>query len=372
MVYSKRQLKTRLAWNGEPIFRCFLTVFATVGILIGELLVVTLELRAAPPAAATPQFEFELFTEQNFPITGAQKWQQLLTDFKPVNLQIRALQSGDKPAIERRGTQKSPVFHIRGVLTAGSLLIVPGGKFSTSDKADLAKWLKELGENGVEGVTVKKAAFGLTPSQLEAVHQDLRRPIDFSTKGMPPGQAIGKIRQSLKLSLRADAGVTDLFGADDRVQEELEGLSSGTAIAIILRPAGAMLQPHKPAGGEVEYRAAKAEAGAEAWPIGWPSEAAPNKTVPDLFEFLNVEFDQAPLADVLTAIQARLKVPIIVDQNSLAAQQIDIAKPISFPAKKTFYGKVLEDVLFKARLKYEIRLDEAEKPFLWVTTIKRP
>ena len=30
-----------------------------------------------------------------------------------------------------------------------------------------------------------------------------------------------------------------------------------------------------------------------------------------------------------------------------------------------------DTVLFKAGLKYEIRLDEADKPFLWVTTLRR-
>jgi hypothetical protein len=32
---------------------------------------------------------------------------------------------------------------------------------------------------------------------------------------------------------------------------------------------------------------------------------------------------------------------------------------------------VLAQVLFKAGLKYELRVDENEKPFLWITTLKQ-
>ncbi len=329
--------------------------------------------QAAPPAAAKPTatFEFELASEEGFPMNGPQKWQQVLSDLKVGNLQIRKAQQGDKPSIEKRGTERAPAFHVRGILTANNQLVVPGGRFSANDKAEIAKWLRELSDNGVEGVTIKKAAFGLTPSQLEAVQADLKQTVGFSTKGLAPGQAIGKIRQSLKLPLKADETAADLFKADGKLSEELEGMSCGTAIAIILRPAGAMLQPGKPAGGELGYRVTKSDKAAEAWPIGWPSESPPNKTVPTLFEFLNVEFEKVPLNDVLAAIQGRLNVPVIMDQNSMATLQIDAAKLISFPAKKTFYAKVLDDVLFKAGLKYEIRVDEADKPFLWVTTVRR-
>jgi len=35
--------------------------------------------------------------------------------------------------------------------------------------------------------------------------------------------------------------------------------------------------------------------------------------------------------------------------------------------KRTFYSRILKQVLFQAKLKYEVRLDEAERPFLWVS-----
>ena len=34
------------------------------------------------------------------------------------------------------------------------------------------------------------------------------------------------------------------------------------------------------------------------------------------------------------------------------------------------YSQVLGKVLMQARLKYELRVDEADKPFVWITSVK--
>ena len=45
---------------------------------------------------------------------------------------------------------------------------------------------------------------------------------------------------------------------------------------------------------------------------------------------------------------------------------------VRFPAKRTFYKRVLDQVLFQARLEAELRVDDANRPFIWVTTIGAP
>ena len=40
------------------------------------------------------------------------------------------------------------------------------------------------------------------------------------------------------------------------------------------------------------------------------------------------------------------------------------------PAKKAYYATVLGQVLFQVRLKYSLRVDEAGKPLMWITTLK--
>ena len=115
-----------------------------------------------------------------------------------------------------------------------------------------------------------------------------------------------------------------------------------------------------------DFRKAK-----ESWPVGWPPKKRPNEVLPKLFTFLPIEIVERSLGTAVDALQQRLKVPIIWDRNAIARQKIDLAGiKVSIPATKTYYKKAPDRVLFQARLKSELRLDESGEPLLWVTTIK--
>jgi hypothetical protein len=320
---------------------------------------------------AAPTVEMVLVADQNpATSTNGRKWVDLLTGLGVGEIQIRAAQSGEKLAIEARGTKEAPAYRVTGKL-AGSQLIVPGGQFTLSDRAKLSKWLGELGENGAAGVTEKKSAFGLLAKQLAEVRDDLAQPIDFSTKGMPAVQAIEKIRGKLKTKLAIEDDVEKAIAADDPVRDELNGLSCGTALAAIARPAGAILQPRKPSGGDVECALVKSTPGSESWPIGWPPEQSDAKVLPQLLDTLSVEIRDIPASQAIDAIQARLKLPFLYDHNSIVKHRINLAAKVTIPPeKKALYASVLRKVLFQAGLKYAVRVDEAGKPLMWITTLK--
>jgi hypothetical protein len=87
---------------------------------------------------------------------------------------------------------------------------------------------------------------------------------------------------------------------------------------------------------------------------------------------LTVEIEQTPLAEAAVAISERVKAPLLIDHNGLAREKVDFAKKVGFPRGSTYYGRALDRLLFQAKLKFDIRLDEADKPFLWITTLKQP
>jgi len=320
-------------------------------------------------AAELPRVEFELVTEQGLPPAMTQKWYKTLTDLEVAGLRIRGETPTDEVNIEIAGTGQRPAFRVTGRITARGVLVVPGGQFTANDAAKIARWIKELSNNGIEGVTQRKAAFGLTKKQLAEVTDDLMQPVKFSTKGMKPVEAARTIVAALKLKATVDDDAQQALAADELVRDELEGLSSGTALAAILRPAGAALVPIKPEGGAVQYRLTIDSS--ESWPVGWPVEKQPAKVVPKLFDFLNAEIAGVSAGEAIDAIQGRLGVPFLFDHNNMVRRRIDLSKEVAVPAKRTYYSKVLEQVLFKAGLKYELRVDENDKPFLWITTLKR-
>ena len=90
-----------------------------------------------------------------------------------------------------------------------------------------------------------------------------------------------------------------------------------------------------------------------------------------MFEFHNVNVQNVTATKALEAIAARLKVPVLMDYNAMARHGVDPAKtPVSLPSARTTYSLAMRKLLFQARLKFEVRVDEAGKPFLWITTVK--
>lgn len=337
---------------------------------VGSLAILLVGCGAVSAAGPKPRVSIEILTRPNLPLTASQQWYKVLTEAGIDGLQIRAGNGREQVSIAEQGTSRAPEYRVVGILAADNSLHLPGGKFAVGDVGRLRKWLDNLGDQGADGVTQPRSAFGLVAKQLEQVHDDLKKPVEFSTQGIAAAKAVREVGRQLKYTLLVDETAKGAL-ADTKVVDELQGVSSGTALAAMLRPAGLVLEPVRPPGEELRYRIGKAVAGRESWPIGWKPAAAANKTLPDLFEFLNVEIKEIPVAEALEAIQSRLKVPFLCDHNAMALHSVDLAGvEADVPSKRLTYSLVLNKILMQARAKYELRVDEAEKPFVWITTVK--
>ncbi|MGD9720605.1 MAG: hypothetical protein AB7O59_16620 [Pirellulales bacterium] len=324
----------------------------------------------AQSADARPRVSLEVLTQQGLAPTATQQWYRTLTDLGISGLQIRTATPRDQATITRQGTDAAPSYRVVGILSGDNVLSLPGGRFRASDTAGLRKWLDNVRDQGAEGVTQPRAAFGLVPRQLQEVTADLKMPVTFSTAGLPATTAVEQIARQLRFPLELDAAARRAL-AETKITDELRGLSSGTALAISLRPAGLVLLPERPTGGRVQYRVVPGQRGSSAWPLGWTPQKRVNDVLPRLFEFLNVEITGIPVSEAVDAIADRLELKTFYDHNALALHGVDPAKiPAEVPTKRISYSQTLRRVLAQAKLKYELRVDEAEKPFLWITTVK--
>jgi len=248
--------------------------------------------------------------------------------------------------------------------------LLPEGRFGLNDRGPIEQWLRKLREGGEDAINIKPAAFGLLPKQLVAVHEALAGSVQVSTLGKPPREVAKSIADRLSLKFISDEAGQRALASDASVADELQGLSSGTALAAVLRPLGLVMLPEK-SGSEIRLRITGSRNTKEHWPVGWPPKGNPIETLPDLFKNLNVEIEKTPLSETLTAIATRVKAPLLVDHNALARGEIDLKTKVTLPKSNTFYARALDRLLFQARLKYELRVDEADKPFLWITTVKQ-
>jgi hypothetical protein len=339
-------------------------------ILFTAAFTVTLGVLADGNFAAEPRVSLEIATEPGFVPTEARAWSEMLSQAGFANVRIRGGRADDRPGIETRGTDAAPSYYVLGVLTSDNKLALPKARFGLADRAKIEQWLANVRASGVEGIAVKPAAFGLLPRQLVAVHEALAVPVGFSTKDKQPREVARQIADGLSLKFISDPAGQQALAAQEPVLDELQGFSSGTALAVILRPLGLALLPER-SGADVRLRIADIGRAPEHWPVGWPPKGNPKETLPDLFKFLNVEIVQTPIAEALTAIAGRLNVPLLIDHVSLARQQADLSAKVDLPRTNIYYAGALDRLLFQAKLKYELRVDEANKVFLWVTTLRQ-
>ena len=204
-----------------------------------------------------------------------------------------------------------------------------------------------------------------------AFHKALDAPITFATRGVRAGDIARKIVGGLPHDYQVSTPARSAFAQNSLVADEMQGLSRGTVLAATLQPLGLAYAPRK-RGKEVEIWIDAASEFEESWPIGWPPDDSPFKIAPSLFEYLNVEIKQVSAAKAVTAIQPRVEVPFLFDQVAMARYRIDLETvEVSFPKKRTFYKKILDNVFFQAHLTSKLRVDEAGRPFLWITSTRR-
>jgi hypothetical protein len=327
-------------------------------------------LPAPPPAARTPApaVDFEIVLEGGLAPTAAQDWIELFKGINQSSVRIRNARGDDRPNIERESLGNRTTYRVMGVVRANNMLLLPGGTFRVNERGKLKQWIEKLQEGGDESIGEKPGAFGLLAKQLVEVHEKLAVKVPFSTRGKSPREIGSMINRLIAVEIVIEAKAKEALQDTTPLEDELQGLAAGTALAAAMRPVGLVVVPEKPRGDAPRIRIIDVRDAEQSWPIGWPLNRPTTDTVPKLLEFLDVEIENTPLSDAMPAIQERLGVPFLYDRNGLARAKVNLEETlVSLPGKRTYYAKLLDRVLAKPNLKWEVRKDELEQSFIWIS-----
>ncbi len=319
--------------------------------------------------AADPPVSLELLTEPGFRMTRTQRWIGFLTDVGFAPVRIRGARPGEEAKITRMGTDNAPRYRVRGLLNSRGMLHVPGATIRYGQRRELTAWLAKLRHGGKEAATSPTGVFGLTAKQLLHVHDALAAPVAQTTRGTRINVQIQQIASSLGAELLLDTKARSALRSPETVSDELRGVSCGTALVALLRPLGLELVPTTPEQGKLRLKVLPTGIEKDQWPLGWKPKKPTGQIAPALLKFVPVEIADTPLTEALDAIHKRLNIPILIDHNALARREVDIAMKVSLPQTKTFYKKIIDRLLYQAKLKCDLRVDEADHPFLWITTL---
>lgn len=320
------------------------------------------------PALAAGTVRLELLGDARGAPLAFQEWSQALGKAGIQNFRIQSVKEPGKPAIDIQGTEDRPVYVVTGVILSRDEIELPGRRFRRTEIKQLAAWLNDLAEQGPVGMRPNRGVFGLTADDAEKVLTEIAKPAGFDSQGMSRRAAIEKIAALLDPPLKIETRLAEALG-DAEVDAPLSGLSRGTALAYLLRMAGMGFAP-KESDGKIAYELVPLRDDAKCWPVGVEAESA-REALPALFEFHNVNVQNVSAAKAISSIAKLMDTPVLIDANALAGQEIDPDKVlVSHPRSRTVYGIALRKMLFQAKLKYEVRLDDAGKPFLWITPIR--
>src|SRR6185295_11501653 len=153
----------------------------------------------------------------------------------------------EKAEVLQVGSKSDPAYRVTGILSSDNVLHLPGGKFGMRDLGKLRAWLDTLADQGVDGVTQRRVMFGLTESQGDRVRADLRKHVTMKTKGQPLSQVVKAIGGQLEFPMTQEPSAAKAM-AGVVVEDELQGMGRGTALAMLLRPAGLAFEPERETG----------------------------------------------------------------------------------------------------------------------------
>ncbi len=299
-----------------------------------------------------------------------QAWAELLSEIGADSVRLKGAGRTAQPGVSEESFGGRTHVLLRGVLRGDNRLELPGGAFRQSDLAGLRELVSRYRADGAQTTITEKVAFGLTPEQLVGLSEQLATAVDFSTSQQPIAEVAPKIAAAARLELEIGRDLRSPLAEAGIVLDELKGLSAGTALAAALRPAGFVLVPTRPTGGQVKLQLQRSDAAQEFWPVGWPPETSPLEAAPAMYERLAVQINNTPLLDALAAIKGRTGIPMLFDHNSLALKQIDLAqRQVSLNQGKDTYYSIVRELLRqgKPKMRLEIRQDEALQPFVWIS-----
>jgi hypothetical protein len=299
-------------------------------------------------------------------IDDNQRWLEALSDVGADN--VRITQGSSRPGIEEIAGSGGTTYRITGVL-ANNKLVLPKGRFGIRDTARIREYIASLRADGADVALAEKLAFGLTARQLVDLHTDLARPLTETSVGKTPGQILKLVQSSISTPLIIDPAAAAALQDDYRLEDELSGLSQGTALAAALRPLGLVMAPRREQGKATAIGVVPTLSATEFWPVGWPLEQRMSEAAPKLFERIPVNIQNYSLAATLPAIQKMLGIPFLYDHNSIALEGVDMEKiRVNVQAEQLSFQLILGKIFSQSRsMQFEVRADEAGKPFLWIS-----
>ncbi len=300
----------------------------------------------------------------------AQEWGRILQElgYSP---RFRAPEPGEKMRVEQEQERGRLVTRVVGGMTPTGAITIGGRSYSIADKSALAKVLQNLKESGSSEAD-GDPRWSLSEQQFDEVRELMQVPmtgvVRISSLG-PTLRSLG-LPPDLPITYREDAYQKSLAAAPASAPDEidLDGVSRGTALALLLAQYGLGFRPIMTRDGGYAVEVAIGGEADGLWPVGWRTQESTPDLVPGYLRSIPFSLEDANVQTVLEAVAGHLELPLYEATFALAkADRVPDALVITRDKKMAPFQMLL-DVARIHELGFAVRADEAGRIFLWITT----
>ena len=360
---------TRGSYRRAGSYKCYTGVMKNhlrclcFGLLTGTALLLLADTSAAQGKLP---IELDVAIAPGASLTAPQKWAERLGRMNLANVRLRQVRPNDQPSVKTVKVGSASRYQVTAILSSNDQLVFPNKKFQLGQRGSLQSFLNQLPKQ-TEHTAQERGRFDLTEPQFNRIYAEFSKTIQFKTEKLPLRQFVRQVESDLSTPFKTDAAATVII-REQTTQEELKGISLGTAMSIAFREHGLVVRPEQKPGQPLCLVIERYSRGREAWPAGWKPEQSVRKIAPVLFKQLTIEANRITFGKVLAQLEPKLQLPIIMDRFVLNQKRIQPDEvPVKMARRKTYLKGAVDRLASQAKLATEIRVDEQDKPFLWLT-----
>ena len=327
---------------------------------------------SASRCTAAQAVRLEVALERGADITAAQEWTDVLAGAGFQQIRLRSRRPGELPRLKVGGNDDRPTYQVLGLLTARGDLLLPGSqrRYGKRDRQALRDYLDKLRSEGAAGLHRQVVSLGLSQTELDDLRKGLAEPVAEQTLGEPTAAVVARMIAQLPCAVQVAPAAGQRLQAGGTVRNEWQEIAAGTALAGLLRAHGLALRPVRQAGKPTSLEIVELGPMTDVWPVGQSTDASPRQLAPELFQLRNVEIAGFEVREVLSAVDAKLPIRLLVDHRAVARHQVDLTKSVSLPASRTYLKRVLDRSIGPLGMVSELRVDDGGQPLLWITTVR--
>ena len=301
----------------------------------------------------------------------AQEWGRELQElgYAP---RFREPVAGEKMRIEQQLKDGRDVVFIVGGLTRDGGLTLGNTTFALADMKELNRFLDDMRTHGPGGAPAGNPRWGLTEQQFQDFVRLVSEPADSDVSLGSAAATVGslKLPEQLAVVFAEEAFQASLQPRPETAPEslKLQGLTKGTALAVMLAQYGMGYRPIVGRGDRYTVEIVMGDESSNLWPTGWKTAESTADVLPAWLKSIPFDVEDADVASIAQAVADKLELPLIVSSQSIQRDGKPLEDLVYSRSGKLSPFGILRGLSDKFELGFDVRADEAGKLFLWATS----